>query len=106
MQPTSLKHLTKNNTEATNKENVADILAETSTNSSLKNTNWQFLIFKHNAEKHNFNFESDNCEMYNKSFTYLTLLKLYKDYTTQQLAQMKSIMNSLDIYQENHWTTI
>ena len=36
---------------------------------SLKNTNQQFLTFKHNTEKHNLNFTSDNTETNNKPFT-------------------------------------
>ena len=61
IQPFLLKHLTKNNTEVTNKKDIVDILAETfSTNFSLKNANWQFQIYKHNAEKNSLNFKSDN----------------------------------------------
>ena len=64
----------KNNTEATTKKDIADTLAETfSANSSLNNSNQQFLTFKTNAEKHKLNFKFNNSENYNKLFTLVEL---------------------------------
>ena len=69
-QPTALKHLTKNKMEATTKKDIADTLAEAfSANSSLNNSNSQFLTFKNNTEKQKLNFKSNNSEKYNQPFT-------------------------------------
>ena len=69
-QSTDFKHLTKNNSEATTKKDITDTLAETfSANSSLNDSNPQFLTFKTNAEKHKLNFMSNNTEDYSKPFT-------------------------------------
>ena len=67
-QPTALKHLTKNKTEATSQKDIADTLAEIfSANSS--NSNSHFLTFKNNAEKQKLSFTSNNSEKYNQPFT-------------------------------------
>ena len=65
----------KNNTEAIIQKDIADTLAETSTNSSLKNTKWQFLNFRNDIEKPSPNFISDNSELYDKPFTLAELTK-------------------------------
>ena len=65
-------------------------LAETfSANSSLNNSNQQFLTFKANTEKPKLNFKSNNSEKYNQPFTPAELKEDIQ--TTQQLAQMKFI---------------
>ena len=67
-QPTALKHLTQNKTEATTKNDIADTLAETfSAYSSLSNSNPHFLTFKNNTEKQKLKF--NNSEKYNQPFT-------------------------------------
>ena len=61
-QSTTLKHLTKNQTEATTRKNIAEVLAETfSENPSLKNSNPQFISYKSKSEKQRLN----NLEKYN-----------------------------------------
>ena len=68
-QPTALKHLTENKTEATSKKDIADTLAETfSVNSSFNNSNPHFLNFKSHAEKQKLNFKSKNSEKYIQPF--------------------------------------
>ena len=65
--PTPLKHLTKNNTGATSKKDLVDTQAETfSIDSSLKNANRQFLVFKLNAEKYSLSFKTNNSKNFNK----------------------------------------
>ena len=65
-QPTTLKHLTKNKTEATDKK---DTLAKTfSAYSSINYSNPHFLTLKNNAEKQKLNFKSNNSEKYNQPF--------------------------------------
>ena len=62
-QPTALKHLTKNKTEATTQENIADTLAETfSANSTINDSSPHFFTFKTNAKKQKLNFKSNNSE--------------------------------------------
>ena len=56
--------------EATTKKDIADTLAETSSeNSSLNNFNLHFLTFKNNVEKQKLNFKYNNSEKYNQPFT-------------------------------------
>ena len=66
IQPTALKHLIKNKTEAITKKDTAETF---SANSSLNNSNPHFLTFKNNAEKQKLNFNSNNSEKYNQPFT-------------------------------------
>ena len=69
-QPTTLKHLTKTQTEATARKDIAEVLAETfSENSSLKNSNPQFISYKSKSEKQRLNFKTNNSEKYNLPFT-------------------------------------
>ena len=69
-QPTALKHITKHKTEVSSKKDIADKLARTfSANSSINNSNPNFLTFKNNAEEHKLNFKSNNSEKYNQPFT-------------------------------------
>ena len=69
-QPTPLKNLIKSNIQITNIKDIADTLAETfSTNSSSKNSKTEFNKYKATKEKQKLNFQSDNTENYNKSFT-------------------------------------
>ena len=59
----------KNQTEAPTKKGIADTLAETfSANSSINNSNPQFLTFENNAEKQKLKFKSNNSEKYNQLF--------------------------------------
>ena len=68
-QPTALKHLTKNKTEATSKKVITDTLAETfSENSSINYSSPCFLTFKNKSEKQKLNFKSNNSEKYNQPF--------------------------------------
>ena len=54
----------------TNIKDIADTLAEAfSTNSSSKNSKTEFHKYKATKEKQKFNFQSDNTENFNKSFT-------------------------------------
>ena len=56
-QSTTRKHLTKNQTEATTRKDIAEVLAETfSENSSLKNSNPQFISYKIKSEKQRLSF--------------------------------------------------
>lgn len=51
-QPTTIKHLIKNNDEVTNIKDIADTLAETFlANSSSDNTNTEFYNYKGKIEK-------------------------------------------------------
>ena len=60
----------KNNIQITNIRHIADTLADTfSTNSSSKNSKIEFHKYKATKEKQKLNFQSDNTENYNKSFT-------------------------------------
>ena len=69
-QPTLLKHLIKNNIQIINIKDITDTLAETfSTNSSSKNSKTEFHKYKAAKEKQKLNFQSDNTENHNKSFT-------------------------------------
>ena len=68
-QPTTLKHLTKNQTEPIRKD-IAKILAKTfSENSSFKNSHSQFISYKSKSEKQRLNFKTNNSEKYNLPFT-------------------------------------
>ena len=68
-QSATLKHLTKNQTEATTRKDI-EVLAKTfSENSSLKNSNSQFISYKSKTEKQRFNFKINNSEKYNLPFT-------------------------------------
>ena len=82
--------------EATSKKDIANTLAETfSANSSINNSNPHFLAFKKNTEKQNLNFKSINSKK-KKTTNPLhqqNYKKLSKHHTTQQPAQMKSVMN-------------
>ena len=61
-----INHLSKNHVKATNKKDIADLLAKTfSTNSSSDNYNEQFQNIKKKAEKTKLNFKSNNLEDYN-----------------------------------------
>ena len=65
-----IKHLSKDHVKATNKKNIADLLARTfSKNSSSSNYNRKFQNIKKTAEKKKLNFKSDNFEDYNKPFS-------------------------------------
>ena len=69
-QPNTLKHLTKNQTEATARKDIAEVLAEAfSENSSPKNSNQQFISYKSKSEKQRLNFKTNNSEKYNLPFT-------------------------------------
>ena len=69
-QPFPLKHLIKNNIQIPNIKDIANTLTETfSTNSSSKNSKTEFHKYKAMKEKQKLNFQSDNTENYNKSFT-------------------------------------
>ena len=60
-----IKHLSKNHIKATNKKDIADLLAKTfSNNSSSNNYSKQFQYIKKNAEKTKLNFKSNNLEYY------------------------------------------
>ena len=64
-----LKHLTKKQTEANTRKDIAEVLAETfSENSSLKNSNPQFIFYKSKSEKQRLNFKTNNLEKYNLPF--------------------------------------
>ena len=65
-----IKHLSKNHIKATNKKDIADLLAKTfSKNSSSTNYSKQFQNIKKNAEKTKLNFKSNNLEDYNQPFS-------------------------------------
>ena len=65
-----IKHLSKNHIKATNKKDIADLLAKTfSKNSSSKNYSKTFQNIKKNAEKTKHNFKSNNLEDYNQPFS-------------------------------------
>ena len=65
-----INHLSKNHVKATNKKDIADLLAKTfSTNSSSDNYNEQFQNIKKKAEKTKLNFKSNNLEDYNQPFS-------------------------------------
>ena len=65
-----IKHLSKNHIEATNKKDIADLLANTfSKNSSSTNYSKPFQNIKKNAEKTKLNFKSNNLEDYNQPFS-------------------------------------
>ena len=65
-----IKHLSKNHIKATNKKDIADLLAKTfSKNSSSKNYSKTFQNIKKNAEKTKLNFKSNNLEDYNQPFS-------------------------------------
>ena len=65
-----IKHLSKNHIKATNKKDIADLLAKTfSKNSSSKNYSKTFQNIKRNAEKTKLNFKSNNLEDYNQPFS-------------------------------------
>ena len=65
-----IKHLSKNHVKATNKKDIADLLANTfSKNSSSTNYSKPFQNIKKNAEKTKLNFKSNNLEDYNQPFS-------------------------------------
>ena len=65
-----IKHLSKNHVKATNKKDIADLLAKTfSKNSSSTNYSKPFQNIKKNAEKSKLNFKSNNLEDYNQPFS-------------------------------------
>ena len=65
-----IKHLSKNHVNATNKKDIADLLAKTfSNNSSSTHYSKQFQHIKKNAEKTKLNFKSNNLEDYNRPFS-------------------------------------
>ena len=65
-----IKHLSKNHIKATNKKDIADLLANTfSKNSSSTNYSKPFQNIKKNAEKTKLNFKSNNLENYNQPFS-------------------------------------
>ena len=65
-----IKHLSKNHVKATNKKDIADLLAKTfSNNSSSTHYSKQFQHIKKNAEKTKLNFKSNNLEDYNRPFS-------------------------------------
>ena len=65
-----IKHLSKNHIKATNKKDIADLLANTfSKNSSSTNYSKPFQNIKKNAEKTKLNFKSNNLEDYNQPFS-------------------------------------
>ena len=65
-----IKHLSKNYIKATNKKDIADLLANTfSKNSSSTNYSKPFQNIKKNAEKTKLNFKSNNLEDYNQPFS-------------------------------------
>ena len=65
-----IKHLSKNHIKATNKKDIADLLAKTfSKNSSSTNYSKPFQNIKKNAEKTKLNFKSNNLEDYNQPFS-------------------------------------
>ena len=65
-----IKHLSKNHIKATNKKDIADLLANTfSKNSSSTNYSRPFQNIKKNAEKTKLNFKSNNLEDYNQPFS-------------------------------------
>ena len=65
-----IKHLSKDHIKATNKKDIADLLAKTfSKNSSSKNYSKTFQNIKKNAEKTKLNFKSNNLEDYNQPFS-------------------------------------
>ena len=56
--------------EAITRKNIAEVLAETfSENSSVKNSNPQFISYKSKSEKQRLNFKTNNLEKYNLPFT-------------------------------------
>ena len=65
-----INHLSKNHVKATNKKDIADLLAKTfSTNSSSDNYNEQFQNIKKKAEKTKLNFKSNTLKDYNQPFS-------------------------------------
>ena len=65
-----IKHLSKNHVKATNKKDIADLLAKTfSNNSSSTHYSKQYQYIKKNAEKTKLNFKSNNLEDYNRPFS-------------------------------------
>ena len=69
-QPTTLKHLTKKNkTEATTRKDIEVLAVTFSENSSLKNSNPQFISYKSKSKKQRLNFKTNNLEKYNLPFT-------------------------------------
>ena len=70
-----IKHLSKNHIKATNKKDIADLLAKTfSKNSSSTNYSKPFQNVKKNAEKSKLNFKSNNLEDYNQPFSLSKLI--------------------------------
>lgn len=69
-QSTTLRHLRKDQTEATTKKDTAEMLAKTfSQNFSLNTSNPQFITYKNLVEKQKLNFKTNNSEKYNLPFT-------------------------------------
>ena len=99
-QSTPLNYLIKNNTQVTNRKDIANTLAKTfSANSSSKNFNTEFHKYK-KKEKQKFNFKSDNTE--NNGFCLLSELKeAIQNPTSLQSAQMKFTTNFSDNYLQN-----
>ena len=65
-----IKHLSKNHIKATNKKDIADLLAKTfSKNSSSTNYSKPFQNIKKYAEKTKLNFKFNNLEDYNQPFS-------------------------------------
>ena len=63
-QPPSKPH--KKQTDATTRKDIAEVLAETfSENSSLNNSNPEFISYKSKSEKQKLNFKTNNSEKYN-----------------------------------------
>ena len=64
-----INHLSKNHFKATNKKDIADLIAKTfSKNSSSNNYSKQFPNIKKNSEKTKLNYKSNNLEDYNQPF--------------------------------------
>ena len=79
----------KNQTEATTRKDIAEVLAE---NSSPQNSNPQFISYKIKSEKPWLSFKTNNSEKYNLPFT-LAELKEAIQTSHDTSAPMKFIMN-------------
>ena len=73
---------------------VDDIFSE---NSSLKNSDPQFISYKSISEKQRLNFKINNSEKYNLPFTSPELKKAIQDHIIHRSAQVKFIMTFLNI---------
>ena len=91
---TPTKHLTHNNLKITDEKDIANHLAETSSqNSSAKYQSKSFPIIKTKAEKVKIKFQSKNTETYNQLFSIF-------DYNNNYIFNANF---SMQIFKKNHF---